>query len=253
MVTEEFDFFSKTALKSYNLEEKIRYQLSMLDTLDAYTRRHSENVASITCRLCENLKLDEDFTIYCTTCAYIHDIGKTFIPPSILQKPTKLTQEEFEIMKTHTTIGYNMCMKDPKLRPYAAGTLYHHEALDGSGYPNGVKGNQIPYEAQIIRVADEFEAISAKRQYKTHVGIVETLNMLINDAKPNEKKSVTTIQNGLKILADETNVGKIDRKIVRALFKVAIDDIEYEISARTDYVEYLKSEIKRVKVALRIL
>ena len=78
MVTEEFDFFSKNALKSYNLEEKIRYQLSMLDTLDAYTRRHSENVASITCRLCENLKLDEGFTIYCTTCAYIHDIRKNF-------------------------------------------------------------------------------------------------------------------------------------------------------------------------------
>ena len=121
------------------------------------------------------------------------------------------------------------------------------------GYPNGVKGNQIPYEAQIIRVADEFEAISAKRQYKTHVGIVETLNMLINDAKPNQNKSVTTIPTGLKILADETNVGKIDRKIVKALFKVAIDDIEYEISARTDYVGYLKSEIKRVKTALRIL
>ena len=76
------------------------------------------------------------------------------------------------------------------------------------GYPNGVKGNEIPYEAQIIRVADEFEAISAKRQYKTHVGIVETLNMLINDGKPNEKKSVTNIQDGLKIMADETNVGK---------------------------------------------
>ncbi len=76
------------------------------------------------------------------------------------------------------------------------------------GYPNGVKGNEIPYEAQIIRVADEFEAISAKRQYKTHVGIVETLNMLINDAKPNEKKSVTNIQDGLKIMADETNVRK---------------------------------------------
>lgn len=80
------------------------------------------------------------------------------------------------------------------------------------GYPNGVKGNEIPYEAQIIRVADEFEAISAKRQYKTHVGIVETLNMLINDAKPNEKKSVTNIQDGLKIMADETNVRKNRQK-----------------------------------------
>lgn len=246
-ITEEFDFFSKTSLKSYNLEEKVRYQLSMLDSLDSYTRKHSENVASITCRLCEYLKLDEGFTIYCTTCAYIHDIGKIFIPPAILQKPTKLTDEEYEVMKTHTTIGYKMCMKDPKLRPYAAGTLYHHEALNGSGYPNGVTSKEIPFEAQIIRVADEFEAITAKRQYKTHVGIVDTLNILIDETKPSPVKS---IPEGLKILADETRLGKIDRRIVKALFKVAIDDIEYEISARTDYIEYLKSEIKRVKVAL---
>ena len=247
-MTEEFDFFSKTSLKSYNLDEKIRYQLSMLDSLDAYTRRHSENVASITCRLCENLRLDEGFTVYCTTCAYLHDIGKIFIPPSILQKTSSLTPEEYEVMKTHTTIGYKMCMKDPKLKPYAAGTLYHHESLNGTGYPNGVTAKDIPYEAQIIRVADEFEAISAKRQYKTHVGIVETLNMLINDTKA---KPLSSIKDGLKIMAEETHLGKIDRKIVKALFKVCIDDTEYEISARTDYLEYLKSEIKRVKVALK--
>lgn len=247
-MNEEFDFFSKTSLKSYNLGEKIRYQLSMLDSLDAYTRRHSENVASITCRLCEYLKMDEGFTIYCTTCAYLHDIGKIFIPPAILQKPTKLTNEEYETMKTHTTIGYKMCMKDPALRPYAAGTLYHHEALNGTGYPNGVKAKDIPYEAQIIRVADEFEAITAKRQYKTHVGIIETLNMLIDDSKPSPIKDIPS---GLEIMAEESKVGKIDRKIVKALFKVSIDDIEYEISARIDYVEYLKTEISRVKEALK--
>ena len=247
-MTEEFDFFSKTALKSYNLDDKVRYQLAMLDSLDAFTRKHSENVASITCRLCEYLRMDEGFTIYCTICAYLHDIGKIFIPPTILQKTSGLTDEEFEVMKTHTTIGYKMCMKDPKLRPYAAGTLYPHEALNGRGYPNGVTAKDIPYEAQIIRVADEFEAITAKRQYKTHVGIIETLNMLIEDATP---QPINNIKDGFKIASDETRFGKIDKKILKALFKVTIDDIEYEISVRTDYIEYLKSEIKRVKVALK--
>ena len=245
---EEFDFYSKTSLKSYNLEERIRYQLKMLDSLDAFTRRHSENVASITCRLCEYLKLSQSFTIYTTTCAYIHDIGKMFIPPEILQKPSRLTDEEFEIMKTHTTIGYKMCMNDPKLRPYAAGPLYHHEALNGTGYPNGVNASKIPYEAQVIRVADEFEAISAKRQYKTHIGIIDTLNILIDDTKPNPIKS---IPDGLKILATETRLGKIDRKIVKALFKVVMDDTEYEIAARSDYIDYLKNEIKRFEDANR--
>ena len=245
---EDFDFYSKTSLKSYNLDDRIRYQLKMLDSLDAFTRRHSENVASITCRLCEYLKLSQGFTIYTTTCAYIHDIGKMFIPPEILQKPSKLTDEEFETMKTHTTIGYKMCMNDPKLRPYAAGPYYHHEALNGTGYPNGVTASKIPYEAQIIRVADEFEAITAKRQYKTHVGIVETLNMLIDDTKPNPIK---TMPDGLKLLAEESRLGKIDRKIVKALFKVVIDDTEYEIASRSDYLDYLKDEIKRFEEANR--
>ena len=181
---EEFDFYSRTNLKAYNLDGKIRYQLKMLDGLDAFTRRHSENVANVTCRLCEYLNMDEGFTIYTTTCAYLHDIGKMFIPPAILQKPTKLTEEEFEVMKTHTTIGYKMCMDDPQLRPYAAGPLFHHEALNGKGYPNGVKGQKIPYEGQIIRVADEYDAITAKRQYKSHVGIIQTLEILIDETKP---------------------------------------------------------------------
>lgn len=243
---EDFDFYSKTSLKSYNLDDRIRYQLKILDSLDAYTRRHSENVASITCRLCEYLKLNQGFTIYTTTCAYIHDIGKMFIPPEILQKPSKLTDEEYEIMKTHTTIGYKMCMDDPKLRPFAAGPLFHHEALNGTGYPNGVTARKIPYEAQIIRVADEFEAITAKRQYKTHIGIIETLNILINNTKPSVSK-----HNGFKIFSDEARLGKIDKKIVKALFKVVIDDTEYEISSRAYYLDYLKDEIKRFEEAYR--
>ncbi|MBR1540094.1 MAG: HD domain-containing protein [Clostridia bacterium] len=247
-MNEEFDFFSKTALKSYNLEDKIRYQLALLDSLDAYTRRHSENVAAITCRLCEYLKLDEGFTVYCTTCAYIHDLGKIFIPPEILQKPSRLTDEEFEVMKTHTTIGYKMCMKDPKLRPFAAGTLYHHEGLNGTGYPNGVTARDIPYEAQIIRVADEFEAITAKRQYKTHVGIVDALNLIIDDAQPSPIKS---IPQGLKILSDEVRYGKVDKKIVKCLFKTTLDDVEYEIASRIDYIDYLKGEIKRLETAMK--
>ena len=247
-MNEEFDFFSKTSLKSYNLEDKIRYQLSLLDSLDAYTRRHSENVAAITCRLCEYLKLDEGFTTYCTTCAYIHDIGKIFIPPAILQKPSKLTNEEYEVMKTHTVIGYKMCMKDPKLRPYAAGTLYHHEALNGTGYPNGVTAKDIPYEAQIIRVADEFEAITAKRQYKTHVGIVDALNLIIDNAKV---APLQAMRQNLKVLSDEVRYGKVNKEIVKALFKVTIDDIEYEIASRIEYLEYLKDEIKRFKEAVK--
>lgn len=246
-MNDKFDFYNSTNIKSYNLDDSIRYQLKQLDGLDAYTRRHTDNVANITCRLCENLHLSKDFTVYTTICAYLHDIGKIFIPPSVLQKPSKLTDEEFEIMKTHTTIGYKMCMNDPKLRPYSVGPLYHHEALNGLGYPNGVKKQDIPYEAQIIRVADEFEAITAKRQYKSHIGIVDALNIVIENATPMPPK---TLGEGVKNIGN-MKYGKNNPKIVRQLFRVVIDDTEYEISAKMSYIDFLKDEIKRMHYAMK--
>lgn len=238
---EQFDFYSKTVLKSYNLDDKMRYQLNMLDNLDVFTRKHSENVANLTCRICEYMHLNREFTIYCTICAYLHDIGKLFIPPSILQKQAALTDEEFETMKTHTVIGYDMCMKDLKLRPYAVGARSHHEALNGTGYPDGLKKKDIPLEAQIIRVADEYDAIVSKRQYKSHIDISDTLQILIGDAKPSVKSDALS-----KITID-SKVGKVNPKIVKVLLKVVIDDIEYEIACLYEYVEYLKSQIERLE------
>ena len=238
----KFDFYDKTSLKSYNLDKTMRYQLNMLDNLDVFTRKHSENVASLTCRLCEYLHCNKGFTEYCTICAYLHDIGKLFIPPAILQKPGKLTDEEFEVMKTHTTLGYEMCMKDLKLRPYAAGPLYHHEALNGTGYPKGLTKKDIPYEGQIIRVADEYDAIVSKRQYKSHIGISDTLKILIEDSKPG---SGIKQSDALSQMSEDCKLGKTNPVIVRTLFKVVIDDIIYEISYTQDYVEELRDELKR--------
>lgn len=246
MRKEEFNFYSPTALKSYNLDKTMRYQLNMLDTLDVFTRKHCENVANLTCRICEYLRCSQKFTIYATTCAYLHDIGKLFIPPAILQKPGALTDEEYNVMKTHTTIGYNICMKDLKLRPYANGALYHHEGLDGSGYPNGAKKKDIPYVAQIIRVADEYDAIVSKRQYKTHISISETLKILIKDSNPSEDSSyIRPI--ALDHLSKDFKVGKIDKRALKALFKVVIDDTNYEITCVLEYVDYLKEQIKRLE------
>ena len=240
MKNEKFDFYSPINLKSYNLDKTMRYQLDILGSLDHFTRKHSENVANLVCRICEYLHCSTKFTIYCTICAYLHDIGKIFIPLEILNKPDRLTDEEFEIMKTHTTKGYELCMKDLKLRPYAVGPLDHHEALNGSGYPNGI--TKIPMEAQIIRVADEYDAIVTKRQYTTHVNISETLKDLIKDAQPDPKFVA------LDHLAQNSKVGKINKRVLRVLFKVVIDDILYEISCLYEYLDYLKENIKRLNL-----
>ena len=242
MKENNIDFYKKTSLKSYNLNEDMRYQLSMLDSLDVFTRKHSENVASITCRLCERLKLNKDFTVYCTTCAYLHDIGKIFIPPAILQKQGSLTDEEYEIMKTHTTLGYEMCMENPNLRPYANGPLYHHEALNGSGYPNHLTKKDIPLEGQIIRVADEFDAIVSKRQYKSHIGITDTLKLLVKEAQPIPKSIA------LKSMEANVKLGKLNPTIVKALFKVVIEDTEYEISCIQDYMKHIHSQVERLEL-----
>ena len=241
MPKEVFDFYDKTSLKSYNLDKSMQYQLNILGSLDVFTRNHSENVASIVCRICQYLHLSKDFTEYCTICAYLHDIGKQFIPASILQKQAPLTEEEFKIMKTHTTIGYKICMDDLKLRPYAAGPLYHHEALNGVGYPNGLVKDEIPIEGQIIRVADEFDAIISKRQYKSHIDIIDTLKILLTEAKPIEDPE------NYKVLVKDPKVGQLNPIVVKALLKVIIDDTEYEISCIMDYLKELKSEIKRLE------
>ena len=236
----KIDFYNSTNLKSYDLNESMRYQLAMLDSLDVFTRLHSEHVANLTCRICEYMHMKDYFTVYCTMCAYLHDIGKQFIPPSILQKNGSLTDEEYKIMKSHTTIGYEMCMRDEKLRPYAAGPIYHHEGLDGSGYPRSLTQNDIPLEGQIIRVADEFDAITSKRQYKSHVGVCETLNILISETVPSKKTDT------LKTAKNE-KIGKVNPKVVKALIKVIIDDTEYELYKLGLYVDYLKSEANRLE------
>lgn len=234
-----FDFYSPMNMAHYSLNQTMRYQLSVLDNLDRLTKKHSENVANLTCRICEYLGCKNHFILYATMCAYLHDIGKIFIPHDILYKDGKLTEEEYEVMKKHTIFGYNLCMKDPKLKIFAEGTLFHHECLDGSGYPNGVSGNKIPYASQIIHVADIYDALVTKRHYKTHVNISSTLQDLIKESVPPNQ---VIALDALSYL----NQGKVNKKVLNALFKVVIDDTLYEISATKDYISHMKDDVSRL-------
>ena len=237
-IKQNFNFYDQSYLKTYNLDKSIQYQLNLLDSLDVFTRKHSENVATIVCNLCKKLHLSREFTEYCTICAYLHDIGKLFIPSEILQKPSQLTEEEYDTMKKHTTLGYKLCIKDTKLRPYCVGAYYHHECLDGTGYPQGLVKKDIPFEAQIIKVADEYDAIVNKRQYKSHIGISDALKIIIERTKPSQDAPRHT---------GYTKSGKNNKKIVKALLKVVINDVEYELSSVMNYADYLKKEIARHK------
>ena len=235
----QFDFYSPMNFSNYSLNKSMRYQLALLDNLDHLTKRHCENVANLTCRICEYLGCKKHFILYATMCAYLHDIGKVFIPHKILFKDGRLTDEEYELMKKHTILGYNLCMNDEKLKMFAEGALYHHECLDGTGYPNGVSGKDIPYASQIIHVADVYDALVTKRHYTTHVNISSTLQDLIKESTP---PSEVVALDALSY----SNSGKINKKALNALFKVVIDDTLYEISSTKEYISHLKNELSRL-------
>ena len=138
----------------------------IIDMKDRYTNGHSSRVAKYTAMLARELGYDEDTVQKYYRIALLHDIGKIGIPQSVLNKPGKLTEEEFEIIKSHTTKGYEV-LKDISIMPeLSVGAGAHHERPDGKGYPKGLKGDEIPKVAQIIAVADCFDAMYSNRPYR---------------------------------------------------------------------------------------
>lgn len=158
------------------LSKNVQKQISKLDELDVYTSKHIHNVPQIVDKICEKLNYNEEQTKFFMQCAYLHDIGKIFIPSEILQKNGKLTDEEYKIMKTHTTRGGEFCQSIPSLTRYFNVACYHHENEDGSGYPKGIKN--IPIEAELIKVADMYDALVSKRQYKEEIKIPKAIEIL---------------------------------------------------------------------------
>ena len=133
---------------------------------DAYTRGHTERGVFYALRIGKELGLTSEELEYLKIGGYIHDIGKIAIPDVVLLKPTKLTQEEYEVMKLHVKLGYEM-VKDFELPQESIEVLlYHQEKYDGTGYPFGIKGKEIPLLARVYTIADSFEAMTSRRIYK---------------------------------------------------------------------------------------
>jgi HD-GYP domain-containing protein (c-di-GMP phosphodiesterase class II) len=137
-----------------------------VDEKDPYTRGHSDRVTRYSLMIGKELKLDAAFMETLQISAQLHDVGKIGIEDRILKKPGALTAEEFEVMKTHTTKGANILRPVTQLAEMLPGIELHHEALDGRGYPYGLKGDQIPLLARVIAVADTFDALTTNRPYQ---------------------------------------------------------------------------------------
>ena len=151
-----------------------------VDEKDPYTRGHSDRVTRYSLMIAKEMGLDPGFLEILRISAQLHDVGKIGIEDRILKKPGALTPEEFEIMKTHTTKGANILRPVPQLREMLPGIELHHEALNGRGYPYGLKGDEIPLLARVIAVADTFDALTTNRPYQQAHDAVAALRIIEN-------------------------------------------------------------------------
>ena len=145
--------------------------MHVVETRDPYTAGHQHRVAHLATAIAEEMELPSNTIEGIRMAGVIHDIGKISVPAEILSKPGKLSAKEFELIKDHPQTGHDV-LKDVEFPwPIAQIILQHHEKLDGSGYPQGLKGDEVLLEARIITVADVIEAIASHRPYRPAQGI----------------------------------------------------------------------------------
>jgi len=177
--------------------ENVLFSLARaVEAKDTYTQGHTERVASLSTALGKRLGLPQKDMTALSFGGVMHDIGKIGVPMHILNKPGKLNDEEWDIMKKHSTIGYNIGLPLEKSLGAALQVIqHHHEKMDGSGYPDGLKGEEIPVVARIVGIADIFDALTTDRPYREGMGKAKAIEILI----------------------EEADMGKLDKKIVEEL------------------------------------
>ena len=149
-----------------------------IDGKDRYTRGHSERVSRVSVAIGKRLNLGEEELETLRISALLHDVGKIAIDDAILKKPAALTNEEFEIMKTHPQAGYKIMSQIPAMKNFLPGMYMHHEMVNGAGYPQGLKGAEIPLQAKIISVADTFDAMTIDRPYSKGMSLKDSLERI---------------------------------------------------------------------------
>jgi putative nucleotidyltransferase with HDIG domain len=157
------------------LDHAIGAIASMVELRDPYTAGHQQRVAVLACAIATEMGLPESRTQGLRLAALVHDIGKVHIPAEILAKPSKLSDAEYDIIKGHPRAAWNVLREIEFPWPVAEIVYQHHEKLDGSGYPRGLKGDEILLEARILTVADQVEAMASHRPYRPSRGIYHAL------------------------------------------------------------------------------
>jgi diguanylate cyclase (GGDEF)-like protein/putative nucleotidyltransferase with HDIG domain len=176
--------FNNEQISSQNhLSEIAKSLAGAIDAKDPYTKGHSTSVSRYSEALARALNLPEDEVEKISLGALLHDVGKIGIPENVLKKPDKLSDEEWNIMKQHPTIGAERVLKPNKaLTDLIPIVKYHHEHIDGTGYPEHLKGDEIPLSAKIVAVADAFHALVSDRPYRKGLGLDVACEILTQGA-----------------------------------------------------------------------
>lgn len=153
-----------------------------IDAKDHYTFSHSENVAYYSRELAKAYGMNEEGINIVYEAGLLHDIGKIGINEEILNKPGKLTEEEYEVMKTHVSLSIGIIRHLPSLDYVIPAVIGHHERYDGQGYPRGIGGRDIPLMARILCIADSFDAMVSKRSYKPEMAVDKALDIIVDEA-----------------------------------------------------------------------
>jgi putative two-component system response regulator len=177
VLAEELTARVKSLLRMKEFTDELETVDSVLCTLglivesrDPYTEGHCERLALNAADLGRHLALDEDSIVALRRGGYLHDLGKIAVPDEILKKGSDLTPEEWKIMKQHPATGENICKPLKSLRLVLPIIRHHHEHIDGSGYPDGLSGGEIPLLPRILQVVDVYDALRTKRPYKPAIG-----------------------------------------------------------------------------------
>ncbi|MBC8274597.1 MAG: HD-GYP domain-containing protein [Chloroflexi bacterium] len=152
---------------------------ALYEKRDPYTAGHQRRVAQLACAIARKMGLPEEQIYGIHIIGVVHDIGKIAVPGDILSKPGRLSPEEFNIVKTHPQVAYEVLRNLEFPWPVAETILQHHERLDGSGYPNGISGKAIILEARILCVADVVESMASHRPYRPALGKKKALNEIL--------------------------------------------------------------------------
>lgn len=158
--------------------DMVKSLIQAIETKDTYTRGHSERVGRYSMLLAKKMALDKEQKTNLQWAAMLHDVGKIGVAETILNKPGPLTEDEYEQIKNHPTMGQAILKPLAALKGAMPGILHHHERYDGKGYPDGLKGEEIPLLGRIIAVPDTFDAINSNRAYRKGNSVEKTLEIL---------------------------------------------------------------------------